>query len=349
MAANLLSTIAAKAGVSERTAYRILNGGGGKGLRADAKVREETVQTIATQMGYRPNRAARATRSGRFDTVGLVLSTKGAASTMPPGFMVGVADSLAVNRRHLAVARFQDHQLIEEKMLPGLMREQMLDGILLYYTQDVPDELVALVEAHHLPTIWVNARRECDCVYPDDAQASMQAVDILIEQGHRAIGYAGWTTSTHYSVTQRRLGYESAMSRHHLPIISDGRPLAVGTVGQPGGDVFAAAAHWLRHRGEQTAVITYSEREATAILIMARQQGLSVPGDLSIIHHGTSVLDALALGISLMVHDGAALGRAAVSLLDKKSARVQQNQLPVVVPAHYRAGVTVGSPVRKDR
>jgi hypothetical protein len=44
----------------------------------------------------------------------------------------------------------------------------MSDGIIVSYgKRDVP-ELEALIQRHRVPVIWTNARREADCIYPDD-------------------------------------------------------------------------------------------------------------------------------------------------------------------------------------
>ena len=71
--------------------------------------------------------------------------------------------------------------------------------------------------------MWVNAKFEVDCVYPDDYGAAKSATRQLIELGHRRIAFVHFINPLfgatfeesrprfHYSVEDRAFGYRDAM------------------------------------------------------------------------------------------------------------------------------------------
>ena len=69
-----LKDVAAKAGVAVNTASTILNR---RPNSWASKETEERVFAAAAEMGYRPNKTARALRSGRFYSIGLIVRKSG--------------------------------------------------------------------------------------------------------------------------------------------------------------------------------------------------------------------------------------------------------------------------------
>src|SRR5688500_3242048 len=65
-----MADVAALAGVSGQTVSRVVNAS----PRVDPETRAR-VESAMTELGYRPHRAARALRTGRTQTIGLVVST----------------------------------------------------------------------------------------------------------------------------------------------------------------------------------------------------------------------------------------------------------------------------------
>src|SRR4028119_1309757 len=79
-----------------------------------------------------------------------------------------------------------------------------------YQKQETP-ELEAIIQRHRIPVIWTNARREADCIYPDDESAFFGATQTLLELGHRHITYINNGSTEHYSRQARQSGYQRAM------------------------------------------------------------------------------------------------------------------------------------------
>ncbi|MDA3963341.1 MAG: LacI family DNA-binding transcriptional regulator [Planctomycetota bacterium] len=330
-----LDEIAQRAGVSIRTACRVLNGEGGKGARRDAVERAERIRAVAHELGYRPNQAARAMREGRFGTVGLVLSRGRSTSTVATGLLQGIHDQLALHDMHLAVARLSDDQLGDQQVLPGLLREQMLDGLLMGYSHNEPPALTELIARFRIPTIWLNNKRPEDCVHPDDYQGARRATEYLLGLGHRRIALWSHTTlasAHHYSVRDRRQGYVDVMKaarRRRLVWERDMRP---HTHEQGGDDRIAHGRDWLNSEPRPTAILADNAGSATVAMMAALSLGLRVPHDLSILFVDQGLQDPAGLGLSRFWTDAANMGRRAVDELLAKIADPSEPRAPLAMP-----------------
>ena len=83
-----MADVAARAGVSGQTVSRVVNAS----PRVDPETRNR-VEAAMAELGYRPHRAARALRTGRTHTIGLVVSTL--ASVGNSRMLQAVADAAA--------------------------------------------------------------------------------------------------------------------------------------------------------------------------------------------------------------------------------------------------------------
>lgn len=345
-----LETVAERAGVSTRTAYRVLNGEGGLGKRRDAVERAERIRQVAHELGYRPNQAARAMREGRFATAGLVLSRGETTSSTAEGLIKGVHDGLAGHGMHLAVTRLSDDQFADERYLPGLLRELTVDGLLMYYTHDEPAELHDLIERYRIPTIWINNARPHDCVHPADHEGARQATAHLLELGHRRIAFwAFGDGGGHYSNAAREAGYGEAMAAAGLSPLVRRRELHPQRLDRRGDDFVAVGRDWLQADPGVTAVVGGSHGQALVAAIAALSLGLRVPEDLSIIFVDQSLEDTAGLGLTRYWAAASEMGRAAVDELVAKITKPGRKRRPVTIPFRLFDGRSVAPPRKRGK
>jgi LacI family transcriptional regulator len=88
--------------------------------------------------------------------------------------------------------------------------------LVINYNSQTPPRLAELIAEARIPAIWINDKREADCVFPDDFGAAKSATERLIAEGHTRIAYAGWTPGPHYSMVDRLAGYQAAMAERGL-------------------------------------------------------------------------------------------------------------------------------------
>lgn len=277
MSAITIQDIAARLNISHVAVSNALRGTGRIG-----KETRKTVVKMAAEMGYRPNASAQAMRSGRLGGVALLLGTVPGRSTLAEMLMCGIHDALAEHNVHLIIARLPDEKLTSEGVVPKTLRETMVDGLLVNYTDHIPQEMKRLISESNFPVVWINVDHATDCVRPDDHGAGRDATSWLIEQGHKQIFYVDYSHSeqgmdeAHYSARDRRQGYLDAMEKASLGPRVILRPIGPGRIEQH-------IISWLSAKDRPTAVLAYGDKDAEATAFAARAVGLKVPEDLQVV------------------------------------------------------------------
>jgi LacI family transcriptional regulator len=304
-----IADIAKAAGVSDMTVSRVLNGNADY-RRPTFRKRAERIRALADSLGYRPNAAARAARTGQFNAVTLLLSSNNRRSKLPEHMLEGIHDALEEQDLSLNLVRLPDEQLIDDGIVPRLLRERSSDGLLIDYIYDIPPRMIELIERHDVPAVWYNVDRDTNAVCPDDLQAGRLATELLLQAGHRRITYVSHNLTDetpHYSVLDRLRGYEQAMRDAGLtPRASTHRPGKFTFH-----DMFI---NWLREPDRPTAVVAYSPSMVAGVLLASTEVGLRFPDDLSLITFASEPYGLLRPLDTLLVplHR---VGRAGVEML----------------------------------
>lgn len=342
--------IAEASGVHTSSVSRILNGKVeryGISRHAEAKV-----LAAARSLGYRPNAAAKATATGRFNAAALLQTQRAGRSTLPEPLLSGLCDELADRDMHLSLARLPDEQFTEQRLVPRILRVLLADGLLVNYTDHIPETMMSLLRRDDLPSVWMNAKLPFDCVRPDDYGAARQATKRLIGLGHRRIAYLDFAhrsatiANDHYSAREREAGYADAMIRAGLApdIVRFDRPT-------PDNAALQWATAWVRGPDRPTATVGYGRVESTVVLMAALYAGLRPGTDISAIHLST-LGPPLAgrmggLDLSHMAADHPAIAREAVAMLCRRIEQPDRHDAPCVVPFIHQRGQTIGPPARK--
>ncbi len=279
-----ITDIAREVGVSFQVVSKVLNGGR-SGSQASEQTRQR-IQDAAERLGYRVNTAARAMSTGRFHSVGLVMSNEYSFSSLVSGHLQAMYESLERRNLHLSVHVLPDERLVRDDVLPKLLREHMVDGLLLNYTHRRPEALDDLIDIHGLPAVRLNSNQPTDCAYPDDYAAGRKATEYLLKLGHQRVGYVDFTwgtkeRATHYSSEDRRNGYIAAMrdAGFRADVLEHEKLIY-------GNEALALARQWLARPNRPTAVVSYCYAHAVTVQFAAMTDGLRMPRDLSIVSFG---------------------------------------------------------------
>lgn len=331
------SQVARACGVSQPTVSRILSNGP-SAERYSPDTRQRVLGT-ARRLGYRLNAAARSTRTGRFEAVGLMLSTHHSRSILPGAMLGALSDALAARGQRLSIDKLPDDKLVDENMVPDLLRGWSVDGLLINYNTDIPDNLIRLIDAYGVPSVWLNSKQAHDCVYPDDEQAGRIATEHLLELGHRRIAfvhYGGWS---HYSTPARRDGYVQAMRAAGL------EPELVTAPDMSPADRRRTAAQWLRQPDRPTAVVVYGEATLWPLNLAAQiDVGLSVPRDLSFVSFAHTSLMHGDIHVSSARLPNESMARRAVDLLLERVDDPTVTHPPACLPCRLEVGNTSAPP-----
>ena len=303
-----LEDVAARAGVGRGTASRVINGGHRVSERA-----REAVQRAIDELGYIPNRAARALVTRRTDAVALVIAEAEDRVFGEPffaGAVRGIGAALAEADKQL-VLLLAGHQ--RDGQLVDYLTRQHVDGVLLLSLHD-DDSLPARVRERGVPVVLggppVGAVRS-GYVDIDNEQGARLAVEHLAGRGRRAI--ATITGPCDMGTSRARLaGYREALAAAGLEASDD--LVAHGDFSQASGE--RAMRELLERRPDLDAVFCADDPMAAGALVVLREAGRSVPGDVAVVGFDDSALAASTHPPLTSVHQAPEeMGRAMVELL----------------------------------
>ena len=330
-----LKQIAEAAGVSPMTVSLVLRGTGKIGDRTRRRV-----SRIAAELGHRPNRAAQATRRGRYGSIALVCSDHEQRSVLNVDLIRGVEEGLREAGVHLKLHELDDVRLKSDNYMSRVLQALSADGLLINYKWRTPPELRRLIERLDLPAVWLADRYEHDAVYPDLAGGVAEATGQLIQRGHRHIAYLNIDhddlepdAHRHFSVAEGLDGFGDAIAAADVR----GEPLT-------GKDPDTQLAQRLGIAGRPTALVCQGLHIASRAMLAVARAGLRVPEDLSLAAVATDTRHALGLNIAQSVMPSREIGRAGCEMLHEKIDTPGRKTPARCIPMPWRDGPTVGPP-----
>lgn len=315
-----LRDIAKEAGVSVATVSDVLNGNQ-RGVRRDARDRARHILEVAQRLGYRPNTAARITRTGRFGCVGLLVPPVGTnAGHMSFELWLGIQDELSCHDIHTTLARLPGENCQQMDDLPKVVTQQLVDGLLVNYTHNIPTSLRKSIDNYRIPAIWINSEDVYDCVRPDDFAAGKLAAQTLLERrpGLRKLGYLRLGGDGHFSEMQRLAGVQEVASDAGIALqvyeksIAKFGPGAPDLCNDPRLDL---AMQWLNKSDRPDAVVTYSGWTAQPLLMAAMKLGLGIPDELAMVTIEDEPVVAQGFAITTITLNIEQMAREAVNML----------------------------------
>lgn len=196
--------------------------------------------------------------------------------------------------------------------------------------------------------------RFVDCSYVDshNYQGAYDAITHLIGLGHRKIGLVTKKTLIHTSLEDRIQGYQEAMADHDLPLdrgsilldLPDNRAVYWESANEEEERaVVNCLVDYLKASPDMTAVFALNDRIAADLMKAAKQCGLVVGRDLSIIGFDNVALSA-SLDPPLTTVDGPTLAigkRAAeilLNLMADREAKPTKEHLPMQLVVRNSCG-----------
>ena len=273
-----LKDLAEALGISVATVSRALAGQG----RISLETRERVAQA-AQEIGYVPNRAARALVSGRTGFVGLILPMRGHGQEDPflGEFVTGLGQGLSEKGfdLFLTVAPEGDREL---EVLKHVVRDRRADALVLArITEQDPRVGFLLERGFSFVTHGrlIESEAGYDWLDTHGEAAFAEAFDLLYGLGHRHFGFV--TISEPMAFRRRRGdGLQAAAARANDPSVR----LAIVTSPRFDRAARRAAIHrMLTAEDRPTAVIALFDGMAIATLQEAARLGLRVPEDLSVV------------------------------------------------------------------
>ncbi|MFD4760368.1 LacI family DNA-binding transcriptional regulator [Streptomyces sp. NPDC058439] len=321
-----LEEVAARAGVGRGTASRVINGS----PRVSAHTRE-AVEAAVAELGYVPNRAARALAGNRTDAIALVVPEPETRFFAEPYFsdiVRGVGAALADTDMQLLLTLVGSDR--ERRRLAQYLTAHRVDGVLLVSVH-ADDPLPDLLEQLGMPAVMSGRRSAAEplaSVDSDNFEGARAAVDHLISRGRRSIATITGRLDV-YGARRRLDGYRKAVSTAGLG--PDEQLIAPADFSEEGGA--QAMRDLLARRPDVDAVFAASDVMAAGARQVLREAGRRVPDDVALIGFDDSAvarhMDPPLTSVRQPIEE---MGRTMARVLLQEIAGANQERPQIVLP-----------------
>ena len=336
-----IADIARAAGVSKGSVSYALNGN--PGLSDETRHR---ILAIAEEIGWRPNRAARALSASRAGACGLVLARPAHLLAYDPFFprlISGIEAELSARQIALMLQIVPDVEA-EARALGRWWAERRVDGVLLVDLR-VSDPRVPVIEQLGLPAVIVGGPGATGSLrfFPGhDTERMRQIVEHLVDLGHRRIDRVAGTPAFAHTQARTRSFHEAlARAGARGSTISTDYTIRAAAM---------ATKKLLRRSPPPTAVIYDNDIMAVAGLGAAQEAGVVVPDELSVASFEDSILcEVVRPALTASAWDveayGARAARGLIKLVEERSGGRRPSEPPGVDVAEGPVLVTRSSTV----
>ncbi len=316
-----IGDVAARAGVSIATVSRVVNERYGVANATIAKV-----QKVIDELGYEASLVARSLRNQRTNVIGILVA---GIEPFSAELLKGAARALQDTSYELVVYSGGMHgEAGWERRYLSRLSGTLTDGTIL-----VAPTVVEVSQSH--PIVAVDPHVGASHLPTVDAQnfeGGVQATRHLIDLGHRRIGFLAGRSDLE-SARRREEGYRDALAEAGIPF--DPALIQVGSFTEETAQAPAEALLALDDR--PTAIFAANDLSAIQVLRTARELGIAVPDDLSIVGFDNIPESALTepplTTVDQSIQD---LGFEAVQmlldLLDHPDRRSDQASIHVTLP-----------------
>ena len=177
---------------------------------------EMRVKETAERLNYRPNPFARSLRSGKSQTIGVIVAD------ISSKFFSMIAKTIEDEAgKHGYKVMFgstdESHEKLED--LVKVFKDRGLDGYIIAPSLGTEKQILQL-KRDHAPMVLIDRhfpKIKTDFIGVDNYQASYNAVEYLIKNGYRNIGMLS-TLSNNYNLKLRVDAYKDALRKNGIPV-----------------------------------------------------------------------------------------------------------------------------------
>jgi len=264
--------VAKRAKVSTATVSRTVN----QVPTVDAQLAKRVWKAIA-ELGYYPNRQARALVSGRSRVFGLIVS-----EITNPFFpeIVQTFETLAVEQKYEILLTSTIHDPKRMELAVRRMIEGRVDGVAIL-TFGMEDELLEHLRFRNLPLVFIDVGPKVpriSNIRVDYSHGIRQAVQHLAALRHKHIGFVSGPLKLRSAIA-RKEAFEASMREIGLPV----RPefIVEGDHHLEGGKLALQKLFKLQER--PTALLCSNDMTAIGVMRQAFDLGIGVPKELSVV------------------------------------------------------------------
>jgi LacI family transcriptional regulator len=327
-----LKDIAEKAQVSTALVSYVLNG-----KEKESRVGHEIaikIKQIARELNYEPNYLAKSLRSGKTQTIGLII-----ADISNPFFanIARIVEDEAKKNGYTVIIGSSDENAEKSLDLITVFLNRQVDGFIIVSSENSEAQIQYLIEKNvafvlldrHFPNI------NTDFVSLNSFKAAFDAGSHLIEGGYKNIGLIAYKSQL-FHMQERIRGYRFSLEKNRIAFHSEWlKEVGFNTVEE---EVKAGIDDMLASDFAVDALIFATYRLAIAGLKYINSLGLKVPDDLGIVSFGQAeVFDLYYCPITYVLQPMEELGKTAIEILIQKLKNPNAEKKQILMEAKLMA------------
>ncbi|GAA3862175.1 LacI family DNA-binding transcriptional regulator [Leifsonia kafniensis] len=264
-----MADVAGRAGVSSQTVSRVSNGM----TNVDVATRDRVLAAM-DELGYRPNSAARALKTGRFRSIGVIMFTLSTFGNMRTLDAIATASAEADYSITLIPVALPTQGEVAGAV--SRLSEQAIDGIVIIMEAHMLDRAdITLPEGLPVVIVDSDAGSRYTVVDADQAQGARLATEHLLDLGHRSVWHIAGPKSS-FSAVRRTDSWRQTLHEHRI----EAPEVLYGDWSAESGYRHGLA---LGARPEVTAIFAANDQMALGVLRALHELGRAVPESVSVV------------------------------------------------------------------
>ncbi|SFL48456.1 transcriptional regulator, LacI family [Paenibacillus sp. 1_12] len=318
--------VAREAGVSMATVSRVVN----NNPNVKPQTRKKVFEAIE-RLGYRPNAVARGLASKKTTTVGVVIPD--ISNTIFSELARGIEDIANMYHYNIILCNADKKKDKEIRVINTLLEKQV-DG-LLFMGGAVTDEHLQAFKTSSVPIVLCATKDDNNAFASVDInheQAAFDAVELLIQNGHRNIAMISGTLQDPANGFARYQGYKRALEAANIPLRED--YVRIGNYRYESG--LEVAKHFLELNERPTAIFAATDEMAIGAMHTLQDNGLRVPEDISVISvdniRMASMVRPQLTTVAMPMYDIGAVSMRLLTKLMNKETKDASELMQVILP-----------------
>lgn len=321
--------VAREAGVSAATVSRYLNG--------TAKVAEDkrqVIESVIERLNFKPNVLAQNLKTGSTRTIGVL--TQSLVSGFFNETMTGIEDALKAAGYAPLIVTGHWHADEEAERIELLIARRV-DGLVIL-TGNLTDAQI-LKFSQRVPIVAFGRKLQGKQAFGfslDNYTAACEAMDYLVEQGHRNIAFIAGPEE-HEDARARLAGYRDTLARHKIRF--NAKLVVQGDFQESGG--LLAVNQLMESRQRFTAIFAANDLTAYGARLALYRRNIRVPEDISIVgfddlHTSMCATPPLTTVRQPLFEVGQCLGHAMLKMIAHEKFEINVPPLSLMVRESVR-------------
>ncbi|OPA74361.1 transcriptional regulator [Paenibacillus selenitireducens] len=277
-----MKDIADRLGISAVTVSKAINDK--EGVSGELK---EKIKSLALEMGYRYNAAAKSMKDGLSYNIGVVIPERFTGLTQ--SFYLRIYQQISKNLEecgYYSTLHILNSEDEEQMTLPRIYYEKKVDGFIIL--GQVSKGYIETIQKMELPKIlldFYDEHADIDSIVTDNFYGAYEITNYLIQQGHRQIAYVGNLYSTS-SIQDRFLGYFKSLLEHRIPLQDH---LILNDRDERGKFIDIELPESL-----PTAFVCNCDQVALELIFKLKKLGCDIPNDCSVVGFDNDIYSTLS-------------------------------------------------------